>query len=130
MQAFLVDVFHLPSFLFLCLWVIFPLWLAVRRRQGLIQFERLKRQGEPPGYGLYFELGVFIFAIPFTGFFILVAVHFILGLLDHDVSGRFKKSVEITALIMDIILILYMYLVERKIRLRRLRKTNDLDRSE
>ena len=130
MQIFPGEVFHLPSFIFLCLWVMFPLRLAIRRRQGLIQFERLKRQGGLAGEGLYFELGVFIFAIPFTSFFILVVVYFILGLLDHDPSGRFKKSIEITALIMDIVLILYMYFVERKIRLRRIRQTKDVNGSE
>ncbi|MEW5801991.1 MAG: hypothetical protein AB1847_07790 [bacterium] len=67
----------------------------------------------------YFELGIFFFAIPFTTFFIFVTVNLILSPCITDVSARREASLEVASLIMDIAILFYIYLVERKIRLDR-----------
>lgn len=121
MQNYRATLNYMPSFLsmilFFIIWIGFPIWLAMRRKQGLIQIGSLDREAPPRMIARYFELGVFFFAIPFTTFFILVTVNLILSLFIDEASARFQASFEVASLIMDIILFLYIYLVERKIRL-------------
>ena len=119
------EFYNLPSFLFFILWVAFPVWLAMRRRQGLIKFQRWDHEGEKERIGSYFELGIFLFAIPFTGFFFFVTVNFIGSYFIPGASERFRASIEITSLLMDIALILYMYFAERKIYVKRIYKQDD-----
>ncbi len=116
MVKYFYEICNLPSFIFFLLWVIFPLWLAIRRRQGLIKFAR----SDNSKYSRYFELGILIFAIPFTGFFMFIIFQFIVSIFIVDQALRFKTGVELTSLFMDIILILYIYLVERRIHVDRI----------
>lgn len=125
MQINLGEFYNLPSFLFFILWVAFPVWLAMRRRQGLIKIQRWDHEGEKERIGSYFELGIFLFGIPFTGFFFFVTVNFIVSYFIPGASERFKASIEITSLLMDIALVLYMYFAERKIHLKRIYKQDD-----
>jgi len=121
MQPYIANLHYVPSFLslilFFIIWVGFPIWLAMRRKQGLIQIGSLGREGPPRLIDRYFELGIFFFAIPFTTFFILVTANLILSIFIADASTRFQTSFEVASLIMDIILIFYIYLVEKKIHL-------------
>lgn len=121
MQFYIANLHYMPSFLsmvlFFIIWIGFPIWLAMRRKQGLIHLGSLDREGSPRMVERYFELGIFFFAIPFTTFFVLVTANFILSIFIADAAARFQTSFEVASLIMDIILILYIYLVERKIRL-------------
>jgi len=121
MQNYIATLRYMPSFLsmilFFIIWIGFPIWLAMRRKQGLIQVGSLDREDPQRMISRYFELGVFFFAIPFTTFFILVTVNLILSFFIDEPSARFQASFEVASLIMDIILILYIYLVEKKIRL-------------
>ena len=128
MQNYIATLRYMPSFLsmilFFIIWIGFPIWLAMRRKQGLIQVGSLDREDPPRMISRYFELGVFFFAIPFTTFFILVTVNLILSFFIDEPSARFQASFEVASLIMDIILILYIYLVEKKIRLDYSKKKN------
>ena len=125
MQINISEFYNLPSFLFFILWVVFPIWLAMRRRQGLIKIQRWDHDGEKERIGSYFELGIFLFAIPFTGFFLFVTVNFIASYFIPRAPERFKASIEISSLFMDIALILYMYFAERKIHQNRIYENND-----
>ena len=125
MQINVGEFYNLPSFLFFILWIAFPVWLAMRRRQGLIKIQRWDHEGEKERIGSYFELGIFLFAIPFTAFFLFVTVNFMASYFIPGVSDRFKASIEISSLIMDIALILYMYFAERKIHQKRIYENND-----
>ena len=122
MQTFLSESYNLPSFLFFILWIVFPLWLTFRRRQGLIKIQRWDHDGDKEWIGSYFELGIFLFAIPFTSFFLFVTVNFIASYFIPGTSERFRASIEISALIMDIALILYMYFAEKRIHINRIHK--------
>lgn len=67
----------------------------------------------------YLELGIFFFAIPFTSFFILVTANLLLSPFIAEPLARRDLSLEISSLVMDAALILYIVLAERKIRLGR-----------
>jgi hypothetical protein len=123
MRTYVAELYNLPSFLCFIIWVFFPVWFAMRRRQGLIKIERWdSEEGSKNRMGDYFEVGIFVFAIPFTFFFLLVTANFIMSFFIDEASVRLRASFETTSLIMDIALTLYMYLAERKIHLDRIKK--------
>lgn len=67
----------------------------------------------------YLELGIFFFAIPFTSFFIIVTANLLLSPFIAEPLARREASIEVSSLVMDVALILYIILAERKIRLDR-----------
>ena len=114
----------LPTALFFTFWIAFPVWLALRRSQGLIRLERTNQEGEREQIGMYMELGIFIFAIPFTTFFFLVVVNLILSPIISDPKLRFQKSLDVSFMLIAIALFLYIYFAERKIYLNALKQKN------
>jgi len=112
----------LPTALFVTLWIAFPVWLAMRRSQGLIGFERLNSEGERTSIGMYLELGIFLFAIPFTTFFFLVVINLILIPFIPEPGVRFQKSLDAAFMVITILLFVYIYLAERRIYLRELKR--------
>ncbi|MGA1843388.1 MAG: hypothetical protein ACMUIS_02360 [bacterium] len=112
----------LPTALFFTLWIAFPVWLAMRRSQGLIGFERLNSEGERRSIGMYLELGIFLFAIPFTTFFFLVVINLLLMPFIPEVGVRFQKSLDAAFMVIAILLFVYIYLAERRIYLRELKR--------
>jgi hypothetical protein len=116
----------LPTALFFTLWIAFPVWLALRRSQGLIRFERTNQEGETKQIGMYLELGVFIFAIPFTAFFFLVLFNLILSPFISEPGIRFQKSLDAAFMLIAIVLFVYIYFAERKIYLRALKDREGL----
>lgn len=125
MHNFLNFTSFLPIALFFSLWIAFPVWLALRRSQGLIQILKTNPEGEKEQIGMYLELGIFIFAIPFTTFFFFVVMNLILSVFIKDPGTRFQKSLEAAFMIMSIALFLYIYAAERKIYLRILKSSKD-----
>lgn len=118
MTHFLNFTTFLPIVLFFTLWLGFPVWLALRRSQGLIRIEKTNPQGEKEQVGMFLELGIFIFVIPFTVFFLVVSINLILSFFVSDIALRFQKSLESAFMIMAIALFLYIYAAERKIYLK------------
>ncbi len=119
----------LPTALFFTFWIAFPVWLALRRSQGLIRIERTNQDGEREQIGMHLELGVFIFAIPFTTFFFLVTFNLLFSIIISDPGARFHKSLDAAFILIAIAMFLYIYLAERKIYLRELKRRagNDED---
>ena len=97
----------LPLVLFLTLWVGFPVWLSLRRTQGLIKLEKPNREGDMEPIGMYLELGVFFIAIPFTTAFFILLLNMILLPFIVDSSIRGQKSLEGALIIIAIALFLY-----------------------
>jgi hypothetical protein len=120
----------LPTALFFTFWIAFPVWLALRRSQGLIRLERTNQDGETKQIGMYLELGIFLFAIPFTTFFFLVVVNLLLSPFIPDLGIRFHKSLDASFMLIAICLFLYIYLAERKIYLRELKRREGVDINE
>ena len=114
----------LPTALFFTFWIAFPVWLALRRSQGLIRLERTNQEGEREQIGMHLELGIFIFAIPFTTFFFLVVINLVISPIISDPKLRFQKSLDASFMLIAIVLFLYIHLAERKIYLRALKKSN------
>jgi hypothetical protein len=104
--------------------------LALRRSQGLIRLERTNQDGETKQIGMYLELGIFLFAIPFTTFFFLVVVNLLLSPFIPDLGIRFHKSLDASFMLIAICLFLYIYLAERKIYLRELKRREGVDINE
>ena len=73
---------------------------------------------------MHLELGIFIFAIPFTTFFFLVVINLVISPIISDPKIRFQKSLDASFMLIAIVLFLYIYLAERKIYLRALKKNN------
>jgi len=96
----------------------------LRRSQGLIRLERTNQEGEREQIGMYMELGIFIFAIPFTTFFFLVVVNLVLSPIISDPRLRFQKSLDVSFMLMAIVMFLYIYFAERKIYLNALKQKN------
>ncbi|MEW6380101.1 MAG: hypothetical protein AB1611_10920 [bacterium] len=123
MQTFTASIHHVLSFLFygifFVLWVAFPIWFGIRRRQGLIQIGNRDDNGSERRMVDYLELGIFFFAIPFTSFFIIVTANLLLSPFIAEPLARREASIEVSSLVMDVALILYIILAERKIRLDR-----------
>ncbi len=111
----------LPIALFFTLWIAFPVWLSLRRSQGLIKIEKRNQDGEREQMGMYLELGIFIFAIPFTTFFFFVVMNMVLALFIKTPGVRFQRSLEASFMLMAIALFLYIYFAERKLYLEMLR---------
>jgi hypothetical protein len=130
MVQLLNFVSFLPTALFFTFWIAFPVWLAFRRSQGLISIERTNQEGEREQIGMYLELGIFIFAIPFTAFFFFVVIYPIMGLIITDPRIRFQKSIDASFMLISIAMFLYIYLAERKIYLRELKHRNDINKDE
>ncbi|MGA1791287.1 MAG: hypothetical protein ACMUIM_07360 [bacterium] len=120
----------LPTALFFTLWIAFPVWLALRRSQGLIRLERTNQEGETKQIGMYLELGIFLFAIPFTTFFFLVVINLLLSPFVPDPGIRVHKSLDASFMLIAICLFLYIYLAERKIYLRELKRRDGVDINE
>jgi hypothetical protein len=120
----------LPTALFFTFWIAFPVWLALRRSQGLIKLERTNQEGETKQIGMYLELGIFLFAIPFTTFFFLVVVNLILIPFISDPGTRFHKSLEASFMLIAICLFLYIYVAERKIYQEALKRREGIERDE
>lgn len=130
MSELLNFVSFLPAALFFTFWIAFPVWLALRRSQGLIRIERTNQDGEREQIGMHLELGIFIFAIPFTAFFFFVVIYPIISFIITDPAVRFQKSIDASLLLMSIIMFLYIYLAERKIYLRELKRRNGIKEDE
>lgn len=126
MMQFFNFISFLPTALFFTFWIAFPVWLALRRSQGLIRIERTNQEGEKEQIGMHLELGVFIFAIPFTTFFFFVVIYPLLSAIITDPKIRFQKSLDASFMLMAIILFLYIYLAERKIYLRELKRRDGI----
>jgi hypothetical protein len=120
----------LPTALFFTFWIAFPVWLALRRSQGLIRIERTNQEGEREQIGMHLELGVFIFAIPFTTFFFFVVIYPLISSIITDPGVRFQKSLDASFMLIAIFLFLYIYLAERKIYLRELKGRNGVKEDE
>lgn len=104
---------------FFILWIAFPVWFGIRRRQGLINLRNQNEHGTERRMVDYLELGIFFFAIPFTSFFIVVTANLILSPFIGEPMARREASLELASLLMDVALILYIILAERKIHLKR-----------
>ena len=130
MTQWINFVSFLPTALFFTLWIAFPVWLALRRSQGLIRLERTNQEGETRQIGMYLELGIFLFAIPFTTFFFLVVINLLLSPFISELGTRFYKSLDASFMLIAICLFLYMYLAERKIYLRELKRREGIEKDE
>ncbi|MBN2373772.1 hypothetical protein JXL19_08295 [bacterium] len=130
MAQFLNFTSFVPIALFFTLWIAFPVWLALRRSQGLIRLERTDSEGNKKHIGMYLELGIFLFAIPFTAFFFFVIINSILMPFIKDPGDRFQKSLGSAFLLMSIALFLYIYAVERKIYMQALNRREEGDHTE
>ena len=96
------------------LWMGFPLWFSARRAQGIIKLEKSGPDGEIKQVGMLFELGIFFFLIPSMFFAIFVFFNFALSFFFKETVYRFNVSLQITAIIIDFALLLYIYMVEKK----------------
>lgn len=105
----------LPIGLLMTFWIAFPVWLAIRRSQGLIKLEKRNKDGESEPIGMYLEIAIFLFVIPFTTFFFFIVIYMILLPLVKSIDLRFQKSIEAAFMLMSICLFLYIYAAERKI---------------
>ncbi|MGA1867243.1 MAG: hypothetical protein ACMUJM_01730 [bacterium] len=99
------------------LWIGFPLWFSMRRAQGIINLEKRGPDGEMKQVGMLFELGIFVFVIPSIFFAIFVFLNFLLSFFCKEAVYRFNMALQITAVIVDAMLLFYMVLVEKKKRL-------------
>ncbi|MFH0924026.1 MAG: hypothetical protein V1872_00070 [bacterium] len=108
---FLVNI---PSLIFFMLWVSLPFWLFTRRSHGWISIKRTSCSGEKKECGLELELAVFIFVLPSLVLIFYTLIYTFL-LLFNSIQSRIKVTLEVTAIIMDIIIIAYIYLVEKSI---------------
>jgi len=120
----------LPIILFLTLWIAFPVWLSLRRSQGLIKIEKTDREGRREQRGMYFELGIFFFAIPFTTFFLFIVMNMLLLGFYNDPNVRLQRSLEAAFMLMAIAMFLYIYAAERKIYMEMIRKREGAGESE
>ncbi|MGA1824881.1 MAG: hypothetical protein ACMUIP_09465 [bacterium] len=96
------------------LWMGFPLWFSARRAQGIINIEKTGPDGERRQAGMLLELGIFFFLIPSMFFAIFVFFNFLLSFFFKETVYCFNLSLQITAIIIDCALLLYIYMVEKK----------------
>ena len=112
----------LPFALFVILWIGFPLWLYIRRLQGVIRIEKTNEKGEKESIGLHLEIMTSIFVIPFTAFFFFTIFYAIFIPFISDPATRFHKSVDAALMLCAILMVVYIYFAERKVYLEALKR--------
>jgi len=105
---------NISSFIFFILWIGMPFWLFARRSKGWISIKRTHLHGERKECGLELEVAIFIFVIPSLALFFFTLIY-VLIISFIPPASRSKVSIELTSLIMDILIIIYIYLIERSI---------------
>ena len=105
---------NISSFILFVLWICLPFWLFARRSQGWISIKRTHFHGERKECGLELELAIFIFVIPSLAIFFFTILY-LFSIPFISATSRSKVTLELTALIMDILLTLYIYFAEKSI---------------
>jgi len=130
MTEFFNLVSFLPFALFVILWIGFPLWLYIRRLQGFIRIEKTNEKGEKESVGMHLEIMTSIFVIPFTAFFFFTIFYAIFIPFISDPKLRFHKSVDAALMLCAILMLIYIYLAERKIYLRELNRREGIEEDQ
>ena len=130
MTEFFNFISFLPFALFVILWIGFPVWLYIRRLQGVIKIEKTNEKGEKESVGMYLEIMTSLFVIPFTAFFFFTIFYAIFITFISDPKLRFYKSVDAALMVCAILMLLYIYFAERKIYLDALKRREGVEEDE
>jgi len=96
------------------LWAGFPIWISKKRAERKIVIEKPGLDGKMRQTGMLFELGIFIFVIPSMLFIFFVFFNFLLSVFIKESANRVTLSFQLTAIMVDCALVLYIYIVENK----------------